>query len=69
MSICCFCSGQGFFWRLRGVQGPITSYQDIRRQLRRRRCDAECLQDGLKLFILGLCGKVLLADRLALLWQ
>ncbi|MCI9322184.1 MAG: MBOAT family protein [Lachnospiraceae bacterium] len=51
------------------VMGPITSYQDIRRQLRRRRCDAECLQDGLKLFILGLCGKVLLADRLALLWQ
>lgn len=51
------------------VMGPITCYQDIRRQLRRRRCDAECLQDGLKLFILGLCGKVLLADRLALLWQ
>lgn len=51
------------------VMGPITCYQDIRRQLRRRRCDVECLQDGLKLFILGLCGKVLLADRLALLWQ
>lgn len=51
------------------VMGPITSYQDIRRQLHRRRCNAECLQDGMKLFILGLCGKVLLADRLALLWQ
>jgi len=51
------------------VMGPITSYKDLRRQLRRRRCDAECMQDGLKLFILGLCGKVLLADRLALLWN
>ena len=51
------------------VMGPITSYQEVRRQLRRRICDAESLQDGLKLFILGLCGKVLLADRLALLWQ
>lgn len=51
------------------VMGPITGYGELRRQLHRRRCDAECMQDGLKLFILGLCGKVLLADRLALLWQ
>ena len=51
------------------VMGPITSYKDMRRQLRHRRCDAESLQDGLKLFILGLGGKVLLADRLALLWH
>ncbi len=51
------------------VMGPITSYKDLRRQLHRRRCDAKCMQDGLKLFILGLCGKVLLADRLALLWN
>lgn len=51
------------------VMGPITSYKDLRRQLHRRRCDAECMQDGLKLFILGLGGKVLLADRLALLWN
>lgn len=51
------------------VMGPITSYMDMRRQLHRRRCDAEGLQEGLKLFILGLGGKVLLADRLALLWH
>ena len=51
------------------VMGPITSYKDIRKQLHRRRCDALCLQDGLRLFILGLCGKVLLADQLALLWH
>lgn len=51
------------------VMGPITSYKDLRKQLHRRRCDAECMQDGLKLFILGLGGKVLLADRLALLWN
>ncbi len=51
------------------IMGPITSYKDMRRQLRRRRCDAESLQDGMKLLILGLAGKVLLADRLALLWH
>ena len=51
------------------VMGPITSYKDMRRQLRCRSCNAESLQEGLKLFILGLCAKVLLADRLALLWQ
>lgn len=51
------------------VMGPITGYKEMRRPLRRRRCDAESLQDGLKLFILGLSGKVLLADRLALLWH
>lgn len=51
------------------VMGPITNYKDLRRQLHRRRCDVECMQDGFKLFILGLCGKVLLADQLALLWN
>lgn len=51
------------------VMGPIVSYRDMRRQLHRRRCDAESLQEGFKLFILGLGGKVLLADRLALLWH
>lgn len=51
------------------VMGPITSYKEMRKPLHRRRCDAESLQDGMKLFILGLSGKVLLADRLALLWQ
>lgn len=51
------------------VMGPITSYGSIRQQLHRRSCSAEGLQEGLKLFILGLAGKVLLADRLALLWQ
>lgn len=51
------------------VMGPIASYKEMRRQLRRRRCNAESLQDGMKLFILGLGGKVLLADRLALLWH
>lgn len=51
------------------VMGPIVSYGDMRRQLHRRRCDAEGLQEGLKLLILGLGGKVLLADRLTLLWH
>lgn len=51
------------------VMGPITSYGEIRQQLHERSCGAENLQEGLKLFILGLTGKVLLADRLALLWH
>lgn len=51
------------------IMGPITSYGAIRQQLHHRSCTAEGLQEGMKLFILGLSGKVLLADRLALLWH
>jgi len=49
--------------------GPITQYKDIRKELRERCVNADMIQGGLKLFILGLSAKVLLADRLGILWH
>ncbi len=51
------------------ISGPITAYGDVRGCLRRRRFAAENVQNGLKVFTLGLVSKVLLADRLGLLWH
>ncbi len=51
------------------VSGPIVSYGEVREQLISREFKAEKLQDGLKVFTVGLVSKVLLADRLGFLWQ
>ena len=51
------------------IMGPIVSYGEVRKNLRRREFTAAGLQEGLKVFTLGLAAKVLLADRIGLLWQ
>lgn len=51
------------------VSGPIVSYGEVREDLGERKLSAEGLQEGLKVFTLGLAAKVLLADRLGFLWQ
>ena len=51
------------------LSGPIVSYGEVRERLRRREFDAKGIQEGLKVFTLGLASKVLLADRIGLLWQ
>lgn len=51
------------------VSGPIVAYGEVREELRNREFTAESLQQGLKVFTIGLASKVLLADRLGLLWQ
>lgn len=51
------------------LSGPIVSYGEVRERLRRREFDAQGIQEGLKVFTLGLASKVLLADRIGLLWQ
>lgn len=51
------------------VSGPIVAYGEVREELRKREFTAESLQQGLKVFTAGLASKVLLADRLGLLWQ
>lgn len=50
------------------AQGPIMRYEDGRFYLE---CDTsvEAIEDGLKYFVIGLAMKVLLADRLAILWN
>lgn len=51
------------------VSGPIVRYGEVAQALEQRRCDADTLQEGLRVFIGGLAAKVLLADRIGLLWH
>ncbi len=51
------------------ISGPITYYGEVKEQLDDRRVTAEGIQDGLKVFTMGLASKVLLADRIGLLWK
>lgn len=50
------------------LSGPIASYDELQDQLTRRKISPEGIQDGLKIFTLGLVLKVLIADRVGLLW-
>jgi len=51
------------------LSGPIVGYGEIRENLRHRTFNAGSVQEGLKLFTMGLASKVLLADRVGILWQ
>lgn len=51
------------------TSGPIVRYGDIRGELDAPRITMEGLREGFAVFTLGLAAKVLLADRVGLLWQ
>lgn len=51
------------------LSGPIVSYGEVRGALYEREFSAKNIQAGLKIFTVGLVFKVLLADRLGLLWR
>lgn len=51
------------------VSGPIVRYEEVRNELHSRKPSADEIQDGLGKFIVGLSYKVLLADRIGLLWH
>lgn len=51
------------------LSGPIVNYGEVRDALYDREFSAESIQEGLKVFTAGLGCKVLLADRLGLLWR
>ncbi len=51
------------------IAGPIVRYVDIEDQLRNRRESMEMFERGVKLFVIGLCKKVLLANSLGMLWD
>lgn len=51
------------------ISGPIVSYGEVEKELKTRTVSAEGIQDGLGNFILGLTFKVLLADRIGILWH
>lgn len=51
------------------IEGPVVSYGEVRDALHGRAFTAAGVQDGLKVFTMGLAAKVLLADRVGLLWH
>lgn len=50
------------------IAGPIVRYTDINRELKERQIKLPQIQDGIKLFILGLGSKVLIANNVGALW-
>lgn len=51
------------------ISGPIVSYGEVREALGRRPFTLGGIQEGLKVFTMGLAAKVLLADRVGLLFR
>lgn len=51
------------------VAGPIINYSDVRGALRERTITVDQFEEGLKLLILGLAAKVIIADRIGMLWN
>lgn len=51
------------------VSGPIMRYTEAEKALKARKYTWVQLEEGLRYFVLGLGAKVLLADRISLLWN
>lgn len=51
------------------IAGPIVRYEDIAEQLTNRRETLEHFTDGVKIFLIGLSKKVLLANEMGRLWD
>jgi len=51
------------------IAGPIVRYQTIAEELQRREWNPSQFSDGIKIFIIGLGKKVLLANNIGLLWN
>lgn len=51
------------------VAGPIINYSEVRGALRCRTVTVEQFESGLKLLVLGLGAKVIIADRIGMLWN
>lgn len=51
------------------VSGPIMRYRDAKKGLKYGRVTLGGMEEGLKKLVLGLCAKILLADRLGILWN
>lgn len=51
------------------IAGPIVKFSDIRKNLHKRSFHKKVFLDGIKIFVIGLGLKVLLANRIGSLWQ
>ena len=51
------------------IAGPIVRYSDVERSVRDRHVTPEMFSNGIRLFIIGLCKKVLLANQFGKIWD
>ena len=51
------------------IAGPIVVYSQVNRELKERRITLSKVGDGLRVFILGLASKVLVANNVGQLWE
>ena len=51
------------------IAGPIVRYSDVEEELMERHENLEQFTDGVKIFMIGLCKKVLLANQMGKLWD
>ena len=51
------------------IAGPIVKYTDINKELKYRKITGLKVQDGIRIFILGLGKKVLIANNIGALWS
>ena len=51
------------------IAGPIVKYIDISKKLKNRDINLDEIQEGIRLFILGLGSKVLIANNIGSLWN
>lgn len=58
---------QCLFFQL--VSGPIARYETVLSGLKQRKADPVQLEEGVKKIIFGLSAKILIADRLGILWN
>lgn len=50
------------------VAGPIVEYEEVSHDISKRKFSIQNIEDGLKIFILGLGSKVILANTMSTLW-
>lgn len=51
------------------IAGPIVRYKDVAEQLEDRRENVKQFAEGIRLFVIGLAKKVLLANQMGLIWN
>lgn len=51
------------------LSGPIVRYQELHKQVENRNYSFQRVESGLKIFVIGLSYKVILADQLSTLWN
>lgn len=51
------------------IAGPIINYSEVRLKMNGRTVTLQQFEDGLKLLVIGLASKVVIADRIGMLWN